>query len=85
MAGTFTDEPGGSPTAFSLLSWRIRVTVMRSDMEDADHDIYLMKRVWQGEDPHKDNGQNVEGACWLQKSLWVVIEPAGAASEGTSA
>lgn len=49
--------------------WRVRVTVMRFDDKDADLDIYVTRRVWQGNEPPRI-GQDVEGRLWLQGRLW---------------
>jgi hypothetical protein len=49
--------------------WKVRVTVMRFDNEDADLDIYITRRAWQSETPPLV-GQDMEGTLWLQGRLW---------------
>lgn len=49
--------------------WKVRATVMRFGDTDADLDIYITRRAWQGEEPPRP-GQDIEGRLWLQGRLW---------------
>lgn len=49
--------------------WKARTTVMRSGDEDADLDIFITARAWEGNKP-PEPGQNIEGSLWLQGRLW---------------
>ncbi len=55
--------------------WQLRVTVMRFE-QDADLDIYVTRRVWEGSEPPAV-GQDVEGTLWLQGRLWLAAVLAG--------
>ena len=49
--------------------WRVRVTVMRFDDEDADLDVYVTRRAWSASEP-PEVGRDIEGRLWLQGQLW---------------
>jgi len=49
--------------------WLVRVTVMRFGDKDADLDILITQRAWEGDEPPKA-GQDIEGTLWLQGRLW---------------
>ncbi|HRR40342.1 MAG TPA: hypothetical protein P5244_03800 [Syntrophales bacterium] len=51
--------------------WVARTTVMKFGEEDADLDILITRRAWQGDSP-PSIGQNIEGSIWLQGYLWDV-------------
>ncbi len=61
--------------------WRIRVTVMRFDDEDADLDIFVTERAWEGKEPPRE-GQDIEGVLWLQGELWAAGDMARKAEAG---
>ena len=48
--------------------WRVRVTVMRFDDEDADLDVFVTRRAWSSDKP-PEVGQDIEGTLWLQGQL----------------
>ncbi len=50
--------------------WRVRAAVMRFGEADADLDIVITRRAWQGDAPPQV-GQDIEGRLWLQGYLWM--------------
>ena len=48
--------------------WRVRVTIMRFDDEDADLDVFVTRRAWSATEP-PEVGQDIEGTLWLQGRL----------------
>jgi len=49
--------------------WRVRITVMRFEDEDADLDVFITERAWEDSEPPAV-GQDIEGELWLQGRLW---------------
>jgi hypothetical protein len=51
--------------------WRIRTTVLRELEHGRDQDISIIvtRKVW-GDAPPLQPGDDIEGTCWLQGSLW---------------
>lgn len=52
--------------------WRVRATIMRSGDQDADLDIFITRKAWEGDQPPRV-GQDIEGYLWLQGRLWQVL------------
>lgn len=67
--------------------WKVRVTVMRFGEVDADLDIHVTRRAWDGEEPPRE-GQNIDGRLWLQGRLWsappacTVVKPVPESADG---
>jgi hypothetical protein len=58
-----------APEILGQPGWIARVTVMRFGEQDADLDILITRRAWQGSEPPQ-LGQDIEGTLWLQGRLW---------------
>lgn len=67
--------------------WRVCVTVMRFGEVDADLDIYVTRRAWEGKEPPQE-GQDIDGRLWLQGRLWsvsqahTVVKPVPGSADG---